>query len=143
MHLLAPREEAKKQEAVQKNDEITVRARQFRADALLTGSRSGAFALQHPGDIRSRAVAFSDHAWGENTMPDSTGESLRSHPWYRGEKPSESSTVAKYAVSTNPNIIHDAVWTGEEEPEPYRPRTTQERLDQDPLARARILRGRQ
>jgi hypothetical protein len=26
--------------------------------------------------------------------------------------------------------------------EPYQPRTTEERLDQDPLARARIIRGK-
>lgn len=140
--LLAPREEAKKQTMLQKHEDAAVRARTLRADALLTGSRSGAFALHNPDDMRSRAIEFSNHVWGDNTEPDSTGESLRSHPFYRGAKPSESSPVAKAVVAADPGAIHDAVWTGEEEPEPYKPRTTQERLDQDPLARARILRGR-
>jgi hypothetical protein len=146
--LIAPREAAKEEEFRPKNNtgsHFSESQTRFAANALLTGSRTGALRISR--GAASALVPDSDRLLGENTgtessieVSDQTSDSIRRGLY--GSKPDEMSPVTKHNVTNNPHSIRDAVWTDEEAPAPYTPRTTQERLDQDPLARARILRGR-
>lgn len=153
--LIAPREAAKNAENTTVRSEMerlsdrNPRQLAFGARAFVTGSRQAAMAEDDPYDIRVRGQhgATSDHLLGENTLTE--------------QEPDMDTARRRYRNGTNPNVpsyrdevradrlrldgidnVHDAVWTGEDTGDLYKPRTTEERLAQDPLARARILRGR-